>query len=413
MRKYLILAFTALIFLASCGGGGGGYGPPPPPPPTSNVAPITVELFGAGFVNIPYVSVTVCQPGNSGNCAIIDHVEVDTGSAGLRLMASVIPAAVLSALPQQTAAGTAIPVVECAQFADGYSWGPVVSADVSIAGEQASGIPVHIIGAPSPFNNDVPSGCSSPYPAGSEEDTVALFGANGIIGVTDLVQDCGSACAGAAVSGFYYSCPTNGSTCASIPEPLNLQVSNPVASFAIDNNGVLVELPSVAAGGVASVTGSLVFGIGTQSNNALGNATVLTADPNFGDIDVTFNGGDYPNSFFDTGSNANYFTDGSLTVCGTGTAGAGFYCTPANLSATLSGTNGAHLTAQIAVGDATSMVQANPNAAAFPQLAGPGSSNPNFSGVFDLGLPYFYGRNLYTAIEGASAGGTQGPYFAY
>ena len=42
--------------------------------------------------------------------------------------------------------------------------------------------------------------------------------------------------------------------------------------------------------------------------------------------------------------------------------------------------------------------------------------NTNFNSPassFDLGLPFFYGRNVYTAIEGRSAGGATGPYFAF
>jgi hypothetical protein len=417
MRKYLLLAFSSLLFLGSCGGGGGGYSSGGGGPtgqmiagPGPNVATMTVEIFQPGFVNIPYITLTICQPTTS-NCATIDHVEVDTGSSGLRLMASAVPTAVLSMLPQQNAGATAVPVVECAQFADGFSWGPVVTADVTVSSEKASGIPIQIIGAPSPFNNDIPSSCSSTS-SGSEEDTVALFGANGIIGVSDLVPDC-PACATAAVAGAYYSCPTNGSVCSAIEESVASQVSNPVAFFLTDNNGVIVELPSVAAGGAASVTGALVFGIGTESNNGLGSASVLTADTTFGDIDVMFNGADYPSSFFDSGSNANYFTDNLLSVCAMGTAGAGFFCTAASLSAMVTGTNSVQVTASFTVGDATSMVEANPSAAALPQLAGPAGTNPNFTGVFDFGLSYFYGRNVFTAINGAMAGGTQGPYYAY
>ena len=55
------------------------------------------------------------------------------------------------------------------------------------------------------------------------------------------------------------------------------QVSNPVAAFAKDNNGVIVELPS-ASGPEASLSGSLIFGIGTRSNNGLGGATVYNLD---------------------------------------------------------------------------------------------------------------------------------------
>jgi hypothetical protein len=32
---------------------------------------------------------------------------------------------------------------------------------------------------------------------------------------------------------------------------------------------------------------------------------------------------------------------------------------------------------------------------------------------FAFGLPFFYGRNVYTAIEGRNAGGTVGPFFAF
>ena len=54
------------------------------------------------------------------------------------------------------------------------------------------------------------------------------------------------------------------------------QVANPVVDFAKDNNGVIVELPS-ASGTAATLSGSLIFGIGTESNNQLSSsATVFT-----------------------------------------------------------------------------------------------------------------------------------------
>ncbi len=36
-----------------------------------------------------------------------------------------------------------------------------------------------------------------------------------------------------------------------------------------------------------------------------------------------------------------------------------------------------------------------------------------FANSFDFGLPFFFGRSVYTAIEGRTAGSLQGPYYAW
>ena len=36
-----------------------------------------------------------------------------------------------------------------------------------------------------------------------------------------------------------------------------------------------------------------------------------------------------------------------------------------------------------------------------------------FANSFDFGMPFFFGRAVYTSIEGRAAGGVQGPYFAF
>jgi hypothetical protein len=414
MHKCFVPVLASLALLVSCGGGGGGNlvtgggggGGGGGGTGTGNSVPLTVEIGPAGptFVNIAFVSLTICAPGTQ-NCQTIDNIQVDTGSSGLRIVSSVLNASLLQALPQQYVGGTTVPVVECAQFADGYSWGPVVAADLEIAGEKASGVPMQVIG--NPGFTQIPTDCSTPVP--NEEDTVATFGANGIIGVGVFAQDCGAACANGVISGTYYGCPSNGAGCTGIVEALNLQVPNPVTAFSADNNGVVIELPNVAAGGAASATGSLIFGIGTESDNALGNATVLATDGVQGTIDVTFGGADYPLSALDTGSNALYFTDNALSVCGANSNGAGFYCTAANLSATITTASNMQLAASFTVGDAGTMVQQN--VAAYPQLGGPlGTAAPQ---TFDFGLPYFYDRNVFVAVEGMSAGGATGPFFAY
>ena len=42
-----------------------------------------------------------------------------------------------------------------------------------------------------------------------------------------------------------------------------------------------------------------------------------------------------------------------------------------------------------------------------------GANGASTSSYFDWGLPFFYGRTVFTAIEGKPAEGTTGPYYAY
>src|SRR5207237_5449255 len=80
--------------------------------------------------------------------------------------------------------------------------------------------------------------------------------------------------------------------------------------------GVILGLPAVTAP-VASVAGSLVFGIGTQSNNGLGSASVYTLNGS-GNFTTTYKGQAYNQSFLDSGSNGLYFLTSSvagIAVC--------------------------------------------------------------------------------------------------
>jgi hypothetical protein len=206
--------------------------------------------------------------------------------------------------------------------------------------------------------------------------------------------------------GLYFECPTSG--CTVIAEPLTQQVVNPVAFFATDNNGVIVELPAVTAP-AASLNGSLVFGIGTQSNNGLNGATVFTLDSG-GNFTTTFNNQSFSQSFLDTGSNAFFFSNTTTTKIPVCTDATFFYCPSStqNLSALTRGANGTSATVKFSVANADSLFKSNPNAFVFGNLGG-----PNSLGGFDWGLPFFYGRNVFTAIEGKSTPGGIGPYWAF
>jgi hypothetical protein len=388
----IIFGFASL--LASCGGGSGSKSS------INNVASVVVNQGpDNAYANGLFTTVTICATGSS-NCQAISGVLVDTMSYGVRILSSAMTSSLSSALSQQKDAN-GNSVSECAQFSDGITWGPVKTADVKIAGEVASAIPIQVIGDPA--FSVVPSACSS---AGPPEDTLQKLGANGILGIGPFVQDC-PACAPGTTDNqdFYYGC--TGSACSVTTVALPQQVQNPVALFASDNNGVLVELPAVPSS-APTVSGSLIFGIGTQSNNSLGSAHVFTLDPRTGNISTGFQGKTY-SSFLDTGSNAYFFLDSAPTgmpLCPSPEEG--FYCpsSRASFSTTNTGTNKASSTVSFNIDNANTLFS-NPADNAFPTLGGPNS------GMFDWGLPFFYGRHVFVAIDGAGTPGGAGPYWAY
>lgn len=411
--RWIAFAFAALIAVtvAACGGGSGGNGAASAAASNgnvsntsntsstttahaANVAPITVDNGISGVPNMPFVSVTVCAPGTS-NCQTIDHVLVDTGSWGLRLFASQLGSA--AGLPQQTdASGNSL--AECMQFFDGYTWGPVRLADVKISGEAANALPVQII---DPNYTAVPASCAN---TGTSRNTPGALAANGILGIGVFKHDCGAACAQQAVAGTYYAC--SGTSCTSIAVAEPLQVANPVPYFSTDNNGVIVSLPAIAP----SVDGQLIFGIGTASNNGLGSATVVSVDAMRGVFATSENGTTYASSFIDSGSTGLFFATHQMPACAS--PNSGYYCPPSTtqFSAINRGANGVTSAVTFSVGNASNIAQTRAGAAALPLLAGPAFVG---SAVFDWGLPFFYGRNVYAAIEQQSTPGGVGPYFAY
>ncbi|HET9407710.1 MAG TPA: DUF3443 domain-containing protein [Candidatus Sulfotelmatobacter sp.] len=383
----LLLLCGTFALSAACGGGSSAKSTFSLPASGPNVQAISVNLGPAGdLANGVFTSVTVCAPGTS-NCQTIGGVLVDTGSFGLRLLSS----ALTTSLPQQTGAGGEA-VVECFPFVSGTTWGPVQTADIKIASEKAANIAVQVISNAFP----VPTGCPGPI-----QDTLQALHANGILGIGQFIQDCGLACATSTSPGLYYTCTS--SKCQATTESVAQQVQNPVAAFATDNNGVMLAIPA-APNPEATLSGALVFGIGTQSNNGLGSATVYTAD-GFGNFTTTFKGQQVTSSFIDSGSNGIFFLTTQITGLPTCSP---WYCPSSSqpVSAITMGANGASGTVKFTVANADSLF-AVPGAAVFSQLAGPSS------GIFDWGLPFFYGRNVFVAIAGRGAPGGTPPYWAY
>jgi len=301
----------------------------------NNTAPVaidggpTVNGTSIGYPNGAYVTATVCVPGTT-TCSTVDHVLVDTGSVGFRVLGSALGSVALT--PQNASDGN--PTAECYIAPAGYAWGPVALAQVQVTGEIASSIPIEVI-APTGFSAAPPS-CTG-QTTGVALNTVTALKAKGILGIGVFPQDCGTTCATGPQS-TYFSCPLAG--CAPLPATIAQQVSNPVAAFPGDNNGSEIQLPPLVAGGAQTSQGTLIFGIGTQANNGLTTATVYGVNGT-GTFASTFNSVAYPGAI-SSGANANYFLTSAITGFPACTTNTGYYCPSSqqSVSVTNAGTNG-------------------------------------------------------------------------
>jgi hypothetical protein len=430
---------------------------------TNNVMSITVNgsLCSAattadlGYTNKPCASITICQPGTN-TCQTVSDILVDTGSYGLRVFPSGTNADGSSynlssmTLPNVTQSG--LDVATCAQFLDGSAlWGPVVTADVILAsgGERASSIPIELINAS--YGGEVPTDCDSGQAAAVATDA----GFNGILGVGLWAQDCGADCdpaysqnvtdSGIEASYYpYYTC--SGNNCSQALVSIANQVTNPVSAFPVNNNGLIFELPSISSAGASSVSGSVIFGIGTggNSNNALSSsAKTYYADAN-AEFATVFNGVTYSDSstsasimgsFIDSGSNSLLFAPPSgvncceadsngdiystLVSCSSSSS-SGMICSSYSGSATNEGVgfstgdpiSGSGVAVSFSVESYYTL--ASGSAMAFSDVASADEGSSSNPATFDFGLPFFFGRNIYVGFQKMS-GRTlvSQPYWAY
>jgi hypothetical protein len=420
MARALATIATVLPLFAGCGnvhnpimpptGGTSGGSVTPPPvggcPATvagSNVLDLVVDPGPPGldppYTNGLFASATVCVPGTC-NCQTFDHLLVDTGSVGVRVLESLVTLPLPNA---EDAGGQSL--AECYPFIDGTAWGPLRIADVWLGSEQVASLTIHLIGE---GTFAMPPSCT-----GSAITDYQTLAANGILGVGIYLQDCGAACALFA-SGGYYAC-AGASACAIASVPIAEQVSHPVASLPVNNNGVIVQLPGIPAAGVPSASGQMIFGIGTQANNGLGSAVPIPLNA-YAYAETTFPvGGTSYRSIIDSGSNALFFLDSATTKIPECTGSLkGWYCPSAttSLSATLAGAAGVAVGVDFSVAN-TSRLSAT--AFAFNNWAGPMLGYPSDPTIpdFDWGLPFFFGRTVYTAIESRSTPAGPGPYIAF
>ena len=450
--KRCLAAFTAsalAALLVGCGGnstetslilngtpaGTGGDSASVDTPTGPNTTEIVVDSgppsgFSLGAANIAYVTVTVCTPGSSTACVTIDHVILDTGSIGLRLLKSTLAGLALPPVMLPADAASATPAgeaVECYPFVLGGLWGALASADLQIGGERALSLPVQLIDDGMPAAITAPADCVAASNGGLL-NSVSSLQANGVLGVGMLAYDCGLNCISGNYSGLgytlYYSCGSGaGAACAPAAIPSGLQVQNPVVHFepnadgTVDNNGTIIRLPALPDLGVGIAKGRLVFGIGTQSNNQISpTATMVSVDPDPASatylyLSTTVGMTTYTDSYIDSGSNALFFDDAAIPLACQSSSGAagGWYCPPAllKMTATLHDPFGGMGQADFRIANADALFSTS--SLAFADLGGSVNQGAH---TFVWGLPFFYGRSVYTSIWGQALS-PNGPWNAF
>ena len=484
----IVWRFGALFLVAllvSCGGGGDsttttisgnginslGQSPAvslnPKPVQTDNNLLVNVEDGPRGFLllpnaNILYATVTVCSPTDTSKCVSIDHVQVDTGSVGLRVLASKVkslnlpPVEVssrsdfITSLNLVPADNPVVHTWECFPFVIGGLWGANAKAVVGLGRQFTTPVAVHLI----EDETDPTKAMQSPADCTSKADghilsSAGALGSNGILGVGSTNIDCGFVCLDgsyATNSTFvqYYGCLPGaiaiGKCDTKAKVDANLQVSNPISAL-VDpgrlpadnrfNNGLVLVMPAVTNPGAASASGELIFGVDTiYGSSTLSNNTVplntntkkVMLGVNPSNIDAYLNittqlsrGSNiqtYFGSYLDTGTNGIFFNDNSsapIPKCANST----WYCPTKTLTlnALLSDGGSTSLNVvdlQFQVGNAEGLFSTSNTAFGDAAGAAPGNNTD-----FAWGMPFFYGKRVYMSIWDITVSGSPAPWYAW
>jgi hypothetical protein len=372
-------------------------------------------------------------------------VQVDTGSIGLRVLASKVKALGLTpvALPDtSTPGGVAGNAWECYPFLVGGLWGAVAGADVGLGEQWATAVPVQLIQDDPMAALQAPADCVTASD-GNVFGSAGGLGSNGILGVGNVTLDCGQTCLLGNYAGTYvqyYSCPAGASSvlnCGPAAVEANQQVYNPVAALGVDqngvadNNGVVLALPQIPATGAGVVIGELMFGINTRTtdpiarttDNHLANGASLvhlgvnfhTNEKSYLRVTTQYNGQTIYNSYLDTGTNGLFFSDRSIALCGPASATQSSWYCPGGLlpkAAVLSdgdvpGQNPVGVS--FVVGDQTTLL---PSITAFAGMAGAPATSATNAASFSWGLPFFYGKRVALSIW-QQKGAETGPWYSW
>jgi probable HAF family extracellular repeat protein len=376
---------------------------------SGNVAPLYVDGLPCvkaktPFWNEPYTNIRFCAPGSNTDCQVIDHIIVDSGSVGLRLVSAAVKNALFAKMPTVTTGGKT--VTECETYVRSYTYGPLKTADVYIAGKVVRNFPIQVIGA---SGYPVPDDCANQAPKDSTEtDTVASFYGNGLIGVDFPLAD----------DGRYYACTTSGKSC--VVNSAYSKIPNLVSKFDADNNGVVMSLPLISyAGSKAPVIGSLTFGVGTEPNNKPPAGAVPLVN-HFKNDTFVFNlqvgatnqaGTTSASAYIDSGTSDLALAPPSWPLCKDDEAGGNQYVCPPGYGEFPLGFYSSDKTAPqfqigVTVGNSTTL-QSNGDVAYNDIAEIPDKSS--LPGTVALGLSFFFGKSNYFVFDGKESPLGNGP----
>jgi hypothetical protein len=365
-----------------------------PEPQGPNVLPIRVGSGGGtcevhGYFNEPCVSVTVCTPGTE-QCQVVTDLLLDTGSMGLRIFKSV-----LQIQPEPILTRSGAELAQCAMFGTGSDWGTVERVDVKLGGMPTiEGLPIQVIDA---------EYASSPSSCGTPDVSPEQAGYNGILGVGLLAYDCGTVCAVDRSNGMYYGC--SGTECVGASAPFSAQVENPIHALSEHNNGLVVQMqPMEECQGSETLSGYLIFGIGTLPNNEPTGEETFSSNLS-AHVETELAGRMYRSSFLDTGSNGLFFPGQDFSWG----QHRGFFSMEENskVSAVMRGLerSAKSRTISFSLHDAKELFKLKKSV--YVNLGGP------FGRGFDWGFPFYIGRRVFSGIEDRSSILGDGPFWAF
>jgi hypothetical protein len=337
-----------------------------------------------GF-NTAFVSVKICEP-HTGTCRVIDKIKLDTGSTGLRIRSDA-----LSGLHLPTLRTPAKEVITaCMGMAGGVGYiGTLSRADINLGDEQASNATFQVV---DPTMTVKGASCPS-FP---------IDGRNGILGIGSLRS---------IPNGLHtYAC-LHGRCRAYLPLA-GERAENIVAHLDRDNNGFIVRTPELSSPR-NSQSGKIIFGLDTSANNRIASKLSRCSVAADGFMKLNYQGQPLF-TMLDTGTFSTLlpFQQTTIEAC---KAGNGYLCPRSStkfVSVSLLNVTGescAKLNLPVRAYEPGTETQVRDHWA-LPDLA---TVNPLITNGFILGLPFFYGRDVYFVVEGQNTSLGRGPMVAF